>query len=152
MSFAGIDIESVIPHRGRIRMVDQLLANDADSVSVSAGIRTDNLFADAHGVPVWVGIEYMAQAIAAWAGCRALERNEPVKIGFLLGTRRYDSACQHFRFGAQLRIEAKREIFGDNGLGMFACRILEGETELARAHVSVFEPPDPEAFLESQNA
>ena len=72
MNFAGIDIEAVVPHRGRMRMVDQLLANDPDSVTVSAEIRPDNLFADAQGVPAWVGIEYMAQAIAAWAGCRAL--------------------------------------------------------------------------------
>jgi len=151
MNLAGIDIEAVVPHRGRMRLVDHLLANDPDSVTVSAEIRADNLFADAHGVPVWVGIEYMAQAIAAWAGCRALSRKEPVKIGFLLGTRRYDSHCQHFTFGAQLRIEATRELFGDNGLGMFSCRILEGESELARAHVSVFEPPDPEAFLDGQN-
>jgi predicted hotdog family 3-hydroxylacyl-ACP dehydratase len=151
MNFAGIDIEAVVPHRGRIRMVDQLLAHDSESVTVSAEIRNDNLFADAHGVPVWVGIEYMAQAIAAWAGCRALDRQAPVKIGFLLGTRRYDSHCQHFAFGAQLRIEATRELFGENGLGMFACRILEGDVELARAHVSVFEPPDPVAFLEGQS-
>jgi len=151
MDFAGIDIEAVVPHRGSMRMIDQLLANDPDSVVVSAEIRADNLFADALGVPAWVGIEYMAQAIAAWAGCRALERNEPVKIGFLLGTRRYDCQCQHFPIGAQLRIEATRELFGDNGLGMFACRILEGNVSLASAHVSVFEPPDPEAFLEGQN-
>ena len=152
MSFAGIDIEAVVPHRGRMRLVDHLLANDPDTVTVSAEIRPDNLFADAHGVPVWVGIEYMAQAIAAWAGCHALSKRQPVKIGFLLGTRRYDCHCQHFAFGAQLRIEATRELFGDNGLGMFSCRILEGETELARAHVSVFEPPDPEAFLDGQNS
>ena len=132
-------------------MVDHLLESDADSVTLSATIRMDNLFADAHGVPAWVGIEYMAQAIAAWAGCRALAREESVKIGFLLGTRRYDSHCQHFAFGAQLRIEARRELFGENGLGMFSCRILEGDSELARANVSVFEPPDPAAFLEGQS-
>jgi hypothetical protein len=50
-----------------------------------------------------------------------------------------------------LRIEARRELFGENGLGMFSCRILEGERELARANLSVFEPPDPAAFLESQS-
>ena len=150
MDFVGTDIEAMVPHRGRMLMVDELLANDADSVTVSAQIRADNLFADEHGVPAWVGIEYMAQAIAAWAGCRALARNEPAKIGFLLGTRRYDCHCQHFAFGARLRIEARRELFGDNGLGMFVCRILEGETELARANVSVFEPPDSTAFLEGQ--
>lgn len=150
MNFAGVAIETVVPHRGRMLLVDELLFSDADSTIVSATIRYDNIFADDYGVPVWVGIEYMAQAIAAWAGCQALARNEPAKIGFLLGTRRYDSHCQHFPFGATLRIEARRELFGDNGLGMFVCAILDGDKELARANVSVFEPPDPAAFLEGQ--
>ena len=152
MSPANIDIRLVVPHSGRMLMVDGLLAGDADSVTVSAQVRPDNLFADAAGVPGWVGIEYMAQAVAAWAGCRALERGEPAKIGFLLGTRRYASTRAHFAFGTQLRIEARRELFGENGLGMFACRILEGEAELARANLSVFEPPDPAAFLEEPGA
>ncbi|MEO7478332.1 MAG: hypothetical protein ABIT64_03760 [Lysobacteraceae bacterium] len=148
----GIDIATVVPHRGRMLLLDRLLASDADAVVVSAIVAADNLFADDHGVPAWIGIEYMAQAIAAWAGCRALERNEPIRIGFLLGTRRYHCEPQHFAIGARLRIEARRELFGDNGMGMFSCRILEGETELARAQVAVFEPPDPTAFLEGINA
>ena len=147
----SVDIRSVVPHSGRMLLVDRLLAGDEDSVTVSALVRAENPFADATGVPAWVGIEYMAQAVAAWAGCRALARGEPAKIGFLLGTRRYLSAGAHFSFGAQLRIEARRELFGENGLGMFACRIFEGERELASANVSVFEPPDPAAFMESQS-
>lgn len=155
LDFIAVDniaIESVVPHRGRMLLVHRLLARDDDSVVVGADIRADNLFADTQGVPAWIGIEYMAQAIAAWAGCRALARNEPVRIGFLLGARRYDGDPRHFAIGMTLRIEAHRELFGDNGMGMFACRILEGETELARAQVAVFEPPDPKAFLEGQTA
>ena len=48
------------------------------------------------------------------------------------------------RLGLRLRIECHRELMGDNGLGMFACRLLDGERELASANVSVFEPPDPD--------
>ncbi len=51
--------------------------------------------------------------------------------------------------GALLRVEATRELLGDNGLGMFRCRILEDGDELATANVSVFEPPDAMAYLES---
>lgn len=152
MNLAEVHIHDVVPHRGRMLFVDKLLASNVDSVAVSAEIRATNLFADADGVPTWVGIEYMAQAIAAWAGCKALARNEPARIGFLLGTRRYETRCQHFPIGAQLRVEATRELFGDNGLGMFSCRILDGETVLASAQISVFEPPDPVAFLEEQYA
>jgi predicted hotdog family 3-hydroxylacyl-ACP dehydratase len=152
MDADAIDIRSIVPHGGRMLLVDRLLEGDEDSVAVSARVRDDNPFADDAGVPAWVGIEYMAQAVAAWAGCRALARGEKAKIGFLLGTRRYASDGAHFAFGAQLRIEARRELFGDNGLGMFACTISEGGRELARANLSVFEPPDPVAFFENQNA
>jgi predicted hotdog family 3-hydroxylacyl-ACP dehydratase len=151
MAASAVDILSVVPHSGRMLLVDALLASDEDSVLVAAQVRPDNPFADADGVPAWVGIEYMAQAVAAWAGCRALARGERARIGFLLGTRRYDCDGAHLRFGAQLRIEARRELFGENGLGLFACRILEGERVLASANLSVFEPPDPAAFLESQS-
>jgi predicted hotdog family 3-hydroxylacyl-ACP dehydratase len=48
-----------------------------------------------------------------------------------------------------LRVEATRELLGDNGLGMFSCRILGDGEELATANVSVFEPPDAMAYLET---
>ena len=54
-----------------------------------------------------------------------------------------------FTAGTVLRVEAIRELLGDNGLGMFACRILAGGDEIASANVSVFEPPDAMAYLES---
>ncbi len=148
----SIAIEAVVPHRGRMLLVNRLLARDEDSVVVGAVVAADNPFAEDQGVPAWIGIEYMAQAISAWAGCRGLARGEPARIGFLLGTRRYQGSASHFAIGAQLRIEARRELFGDNGMGMFSCRILEGESELAHAQVSVFEPPDPTTFLEEKTA
>jgi predicted hotdog family 3-hydroxylacyl-ACP dehydratase len=143
----SVPIEAIVPHRGRMLLVNRLIARDDDSVAVGAVVTADNLFAEDQGVPPWVGIEYMAQAISAWAGCRGLARGEPARIGFLLGTRRYEGCTRHFAVGARLRIEARRELFDDNGMGMFSCRILEGDSELARARVSVFEPPDPTAFL-----
>jgi predicted hotdog family 3-hydroxylacyl-ACP dehydratase len=146
----SVAIEAIVPHRGRMLMVNRLLARDEDMVVVEAVVAADNVFAEDRGVPAWVGIEFMAQAISAWAGCRGLECGEPARIGFLLGTRRYECHASHFAIGARLRIEARRDLFGDNGMGMFSCQILEGDTELARAQVSVFEPPDPTAFLEGK--
>jgi len=148
MDAAGIRIEDVVPHRGAMLFVDKLLAADKDSVAVSATVRLGQLFTADAGLPAWVGVELMAQAIAAWAGWQARQRGERVKLGFLLGTRRYEASCEHFAIGALLRIEAHCELFGDNGLGMFSCRILEGDAVLATANLSVFEPANPEAYLE----
>lgn len=148
MDVTGIAIEGVVPHRGAMLFVEHLVAADADGATVTGTVRLGQLFTDDQGLPAWVGVEWMAQAIAAWAGCRARRRGEPVKLGFLLGTRRYQAHCSHFRIGAQLRVEAHCELFGDNGLGMFACRILDDGVVLASANLSVFEPDDSAAYLE----
>ena len=143
------DIERVVPHRGTMRLVDRLVAWGEDSVAVEVRVPDEGPFCHAEGVPAWVGVEYMAQAIAAWAGCHARASGREPSIGFLLGTRRYESRASWFRAGALLRGEATRELLGDNGLGMFSCRILGDGEELATANVSVFEPPDAMAYLES---
>ncbi|HYG05262.1 MAG TPA: hotdog family protein [Stenotrophomonas sp.] len=143
------DIEQVIPHRGAMRLIDRLLTFDAESVVAELRVPADALFGDAAGVPAWVGVEYMAQTVAAWAGCRSRARGAEPSIGFLLGTRRYQAETPHFPAGALLRVEARCELLGDNGLGMFACRILQDDAVLATANISVFEPPDAAAYLES---
>ena len=144
------DIQRVVPHRGTMRLVDRLVAWDEDSVAVELRVPHEGPFSHAEGVPAWVGVEYMAQAVACWAGCQARGRGEPPPIGFLLGTRRYECAVPLFSSGLHLRVEARREILGENGLGVFACRILAADGELATANVSVFEPPDAMAYLENE--
>ena len=145
-------VERLVPHRGGMLWLDRVLHCDEDLVIAEAVIDPAHVLADpeADGLPAWVGIEYMAQCIAAWAGGRALARGEAVKPGFLLGSRRYECRRPLLAFGLRLRIEARRELMGDNGLGMFACRLLDGDEEIAVANVSVYEPPDPQAFLDSQ--
>jgi predicted hotdog family 3-hydroxylacyl-ACP dehydratase len=53
-------------------------------------IRPDSAYFDRqlNGVPNYVGIEYMAQSIAALAGVEARLDHEGIRVGFLLGTRK----------------------------------------------------------------
>ncbi len=145
-------VERMLPHRGGMLWIDRVLHCDEQSVVVEAVVRDDHLFAEADGLPAWVGIEYMAQCIAAWAGGRALTRGEDIKPGFLLGTRRYEAQRTSLAFGLRLQVEAHCELFGENGLGLFACRILDGDEEIATANVSVYEPPDADAYLGNPNS
>ena len=150
MDVTALSIEDVLPHRGMMLLLDRLIAADEDTVVVGGAVAPGQLFATDRGLPAYVGIEMMAQAIAAWAGCRAHRLGQPVKLGFLLGTRRFTCARTHFPFGARVEVSARREMMGDNGLGMFACKLaLDGEG-VAEAMLSVFEPPDFDAFLRNQ--
>lgn len=141
------DIETVIPHRGTLLLLNQVLEYDDEAITVALEVPLDGPFHDDGGVPAYIGLEYMAQAVACWAGCQARARGLPPPLGFLLGSRRYVCAVSRFAGGTRLRVEARRELMGDNGLGVFACRILAGKHELAAAHVSVYEPEDAQAYL-----
>lgn len=149
LAMQDVPMDDLVPHRGDMSWLDCVLSADNETVVAQATIRTDDYFVRDGTMPVWCGVEYMAQAVAAWAGRRAQLKGEAVKIGFLLGTRRYDVNRQAFYVGDCLRIEARCELLADNGLGMFACRILVDGEVVASGNLSVFEPPDEAAFLNS---
>ncbi len=141
-----------MPHRGAMRLVDRVLEHDADSIAVEARVRVDGPFHVDGGLPAYVGVELMAQAIACWAGMRAQAQGLAPPVGFLLGTRRYESRVSAFGIGDVLRVTAHRELVADSGLAVFSCTISGRGVPLASAHVSVFEPPDAAAYLLNQGA
>lgn len=145
-------IEEVVPHRQDMCLLQRILRWDQDSIEAELVVPATGLFIEDGEMPAWIGIEYMAQAIAAWAGCRARAAGSVPQLGFLLGSRRYSSQRSGFPSGSRLRVQARRELLGDNGLGLFACRILADEEEWAVANVSVYEPADAKAYLESGQA
>lgn len=152
-SFASFGaIEAWVPHRGAMCLLDRLVAADDEHALAEVEVPADGLFVRDGGVPAWVGIEYMAQTVAAWAGARARRAGGAPKVGFLLGSRRYEAQCAAFPAGATLRVEARCELIGDNGLGMFDCRIVLAGEEVARAQVSVFESPEGAALPNSAPA
>ncbi|MBP0597849.1 hotdog family protein [Herbaspirillum sp. LeCh32-8] len=143
-------IEQLLPHAAPMILIDRVTAVDADALEADVQIRPESLFNSGAGVGSWVGVEYMAQAIAAWAGYHARQRGEDVKIGFLLGSRRYECAVPEFANGTRLKVTVKLLLQAENGLGSFDCAIIDAATrqELARANVSVFQPHDATNYLQ----
>jgi predicted hotdog family 3-hydroxylacyl-ACP dehydratase len=145
------DIRSLIPHTGPMVLLDQVISVNEDSLCAEVGIRWRSLFCDSDGVGAWVGIEYIAQAIAAYAGYAAQVRGEPVKIGLLLGIRRYECSRPVFKLGTVLRINVQRVFQSENGLGFFDCRIDDTDGNLATATVTVFQPGDLKSVLDGSS-
>jgi predicted hotdog family 3-hydroxylacyl-ACP dehydratase len=141
-------VATLVPHSGNMILLDRILSIDSDNLCAEVCITPNSMFASEAGVGTWVGIEYMAQAVAAWAGHQARARGEAVKIGFLLGARRYEAFCPYFEPGSVLHIRVTRALQGENGLGAFECKILENELLLAKATVTVFQPPNVDEFLQ----
>ena len=134
-------MDAWVPHRGAMSLLDGVERVDEHAIVAHVTVPGAGLFASAAGVPAWVGIEYMAQAVAAWSGARARTAGGSPRIGFLLGTRRYEARVPGFAAGARLQVHAQCELIGENGLGMFDCRITHEGRELAAGRLSVYEPP-----------
>jgi predicted hotdog family 3-hydroxylacyl-ACP dehydratase len=144
-------MDAWVPHRGAMSLLDAV--EQCDELAIVARVRVPAAgpFNGTDGVPAWVGIEYMAQTVAAWSGARARAGGGSPRIGYLLGSRRYEAAVPAFAAGAELTVCAQCELTGDNGLGMFDCRIEQDGRVLATGRLSVFEPPQESGEGPAQN-
>lgn len=140
------DIRSLVPHAGPMVLLDRVISADEESLCAEITIRSDSLFCTAEGVGAWVGLEFMAQAIGAHAGYIASLAGEAVKIGFLLGTRRFDCNRPFFSVGTCLQVHVKRVFQSANGMGSFECHIDDGAAQLASATLTVYQPVDDAQF------
>ena len=141
-------IAELLPHAGDMILLDSVERFDDDSVETVLQVRADGLLSAADGsLPAWVGVEIMAQSVAAFAGCHARQAGLPVELGFLLGTRSYQCNVEAFPAGAPLRIRAHRSLQDDNGMGVFECH-LDGPGIHAEARLNVFRPPEVARYLQ----
>lgn len=143
-------IHTLVPHADPMVLLDRVVSFAGENLCAEVTIRPDSLFCGAEGVGAWVGIEYMAQAIAAHAGYEQQLHGLPVKIGFLLGSRRYDASCNAFAVGSVLQVYVHRVLLSENGLGSYECRIEAAGQLLATATVTVFQPVNVDGFLDGK--
>jgi predicted hotdog family 3-hydroxylacyl-ACP dehydratase len=143
-------IAALLPHSGAMLLLDRVLGCDEQSLTADVTIRESSPFAEADGVPAYVGLEFMAQSCGAFAGAQALRTGEPVRIGFLLGTRDYEASRPWFRQDERLVVTATM-VFRDAEMGVFDCRIESGGETVATARLNVFQPQDLGAVLARGN-
>lgn len=146
-------IEALLPHRGTMQLLDRVIAFWNDSATAEYTPRGDAWYADAEGnMPAWIGIELMAQTIAAHVGLlKRRERTLP-KPGVLLGTHSYTSAVPCFAAGKALLIHATMSYHDASGLGAYDCSIARGNEKLAKAMLKVYEPEDFQIFFQGSLA
>jgi predicted hotdog family 3-hydroxylacyl-ACP dehydratase len=151
IDISAIPIQDLLPHRGALCLLTRALWVDEEHLIAQVDITTHDLFARDGVVGAWVGIEYMAQAIAAWAGWQARQRGDVPSIGLLVGTRHYRCHCADFA-PARYHIKVTREFQADNGLGQFTCEMTLLDTLLAQASITVFSPTDLSTFLNAAHS
>lgn len=131
----------LLPHRAPMLLLDAIVAHDAHRVVAELTIGEDTLFLEPGGVPSYVGLEYMAQACGAYAGATGRAAGEPVKIGFLLGTRDFKATTAFFRRGERLTVTAT-QLYNGDGMAAFDCRIDIAGQSVATARLAVYQPQE----------
>ncbi len=141
-------IAELLPHAGDMILLDGVERFDDESVVTYLQVRAGGLLNAADGsLPAWVGMELMAQSVAAFAGCQARKAGQPVELGFLLGTRNFQCNVDAFPVDAPLSIRALRSLQDDSGMGVFECH-LDGPGIHAEARLNVFRPPEVARYLQ----
>lgn len=145
----GYAIEQVLPHAHPMILLTEFLEASSEHAKCLVKISTESAFFNLaqQGVPAYVGLEYMAQTIAAYAGANKLAEGGTVRVGFLLGCRKYQPKVPFFPNGAILQISATKIVIDESGLSVFDCQIQQHGNELVSAKLNVFEPADHRIWL-----
>jgi predicted hotdog family 3-hydroxylacyl-ACP dehydratase len=147
MTSDELPIDEFIVHRPPMRLLDRIVSVSDSHAVAETIVRSDNPFYEpGRGLPAYIGLEMMAQAIALIDGSKRRSSGLPAKIGFLLGCRRYASKRVRFAEHEKLTVAAAM-VFGDGAMFAFDCRLDDERGEVATANLKVYAPADPQAFL-----
>jgi predicted hotdog family 3-hydroxylacyl-ACP dehydratase len=106
-----------------MRLLDRVEAHDEERTACRVLPTASALFRNADGsVPVWVGIEFMAQCAAVHGGLLARERGEAPRPGLFVGSRRLAFRCESFAPDVPLRVTA-RHAAGHGDALAFDCAV-----------------------------
>ncbi len=141
-------VAEIVPHAGEMVLLARVVSHAGDETVCAAQIGDDVLLATPEGdVPAWMGLEYMAQCIAAHAGLVGRASGEPPRVGFLLGARLVTFHARCYRRGQRLAVRAHRLWGGPRGMVAFDCDVTDAETGtvLAEGRLNCFMPGDDAA-------
>ena len=148
----NLSAKNLVPHGGAMMLLDHIDSYvDEQGLSASVLIKEDSMFMENRGVPSWVGLEYMGQAIAAYAGAKARQEKRQVKIGFLVSTRRYEPTISYFPKGAQLIISVSPITFDTTGLQVFKCSIHCDLSLVVTTNLNVYMPKNVSTFMKENS-
>ena len=135
-------IARLLPHAAPMLLLDEAIACGEDEMQTGATVREGGIFfRPGLGIPAHVALEWMAQTCGAFIGVTALDSQQPVRIGYLLGTRDFQCSRAWFTAGETLHIYT-RLLFRDDEMGVFDCRVTDAVAglDVAHAQLTVYQP------------
>lgn len=137
-------LEELLPHRAPMILIDRIESVDLENKRLTASVTVKPQWSAAQ-----TAIEFMAQSAAALAGyeARLKHPDQPVRPGFLLGTRKLALNLPRFEAGKKYLIKVASE-FGDEVAGSFSCTVEDEEGQVAAsAIINAYRPPNIDDFM-----
>lgn len=133
----------LIPHRSPMLLLNKVNTLSATRASALITIDEDTPFCNDKGVPAWIGIEYMGQTAALIAGYQLQQGSMKPRLGFLLGTRRFQTEVPYFTISTVLVVSCLEKALVGDSLATFDCQIHNklSDEVLATASLSVYRKP-----------
>jgi predicted hotdog family 3-hydroxylacyl-ACP dehydratase len=137
----NIDIEALIPHRNRMRLIDHVVSVD-ETRAVTSSTPTESwpLFGEG-SVDVLVAIELVAQTAALFEGWKQQRSNRGGATGWLVGIKSADFHMPRIPVNETLLTEVRRS-YGLEGYAVFDGTVSTGTEILATMHIQAFRPEE----------
>jgi predicted hotdog family 3-hydroxylacyl-ACP dehydratase len=135
-------VDELVPHRGSMCLLDSIDDYGADWLRASVVTRRSSQFAQDDGVPAWLGIEYMAQAAAAFGGIEQVQRGEKPSIGLLIGSRYYRAVQTSIPFDTRLDVLATIAMRDAEDFAAYDCSMSAAGAVLAQCTLKAYRPRD----------
>lgn len=154
LKFPIENVAPLLPHSSHMVLLDSVTHWDGESLLATASVADGHILLHGGGVPCSSGMEIMAQGIGAFAGLRALSEGKPVRLGYLLGTRKLHLFADSIPVGTKLAVDVKVSMEDSEGFGVFECalrwtdatesarKILPEDGLLVQAALNVYSPEE----------
>lgn len=141
MEFMDIDIETLIPHRERMRLIDRVVAVDDEKAVTAATVTDDWPLYREGSVDILVTIELVAQTAALLEGWKRLKSNRGGATGWLVGIKKADFRHPRLPVPMTLITEAARS-YALEGYAVFTGTVSSGSEVVATMQIQALRPEE----------
>ncbi|NLE49018.1 MAG: hypothetical protein GX614_11510 [Sandaracinaceae bacterium] len=135
-------IRELIPHAGRMILLDELLEWEEGRARAKMRIRERMPFVRSKRMSTIALMEPMAQAVAACLGYEAYRGGAGVRVGMIIGARSFEIFRAELAVGDALTFDVER-IRGSESLSHFSCKAWREGEKIAEATLTLFHAEKP---------
>lgn len=141
MDIMSLDIESLIPHRDRMRLIAGVIMVDAEKAVTSATVGETWPLSDGGSVDALVTIELVAQTAALMEGWKRLRTGRGGATGWLVGIKDAEFGLTRIPLNEPLVTEVQRS-YALEGYAVFTGTVSLGKEEIATMKIQAWRPEE----------